>query len=292
MAHDVFISYSTPDRVVADAVCAALEALNRCWIAPRDVLAGTDYGEAILNAIEDCLVMVLVFSEHANGSPHVRREVERAVSKGKIIVPFRIENVPPSKSMEYGLSTTQWLEAWTPPLEMRIAELVECISRLLPMEQPRSHDSDNPQPLEMLRTDDAKNHPLAHAPEVFYRNRRGQSILMVQTFARDPRWPDAVYHISESGGERRALRHCLRVFGNRVGPVPEEIWKSCIANAVENILPLAPSIVGFGGMGEAARQIWTSLVSRGFNGTRDYWGGDVGIDATEFLRRNEVQPPF
>ena len=58
---------------------------------------------AIVSAIEDCHAMVLVFSAHANESPHIRREVERAVSKGKFIVPFRIENVLPSRAMEYCL---------------------------------------------------------------------------------------------------------------------------------------------------------------------------------------------
>ncbi|NQT71340.1 MAG: toll/interleukin-1 receptor domain-containing protein [Chloroflexi bacterium] len=39
MAHDVFISYSTNDKTVADAVCATLESQKiRCWIAPRDAL--------------------------------------------------------------------------------------------------------------------------------------------------------------------------------------------------------------------------------------------------------------
>ena len=38
MAHDVFISYSSQDKAVADAACARLESRKiRCWIAPRDV---------------------------------------------------------------------------------------------------------------------------------------------------------------------------------------------------------------------------------------------------------------
>ena len=37
--------------------------------------------------------MVLVFSASANASPQVRREVERAVHKGVIVLPVRIEDV-------------------------------------------------------------------------------------------------------------------------------------------------------------------------------------------------------
>lgn len=41
MAHDVFLSYATPDKTVADMACAVLERAGlRVWIAPRDVPAG------------------------------------------------------------------------------------------------------------------------------------------------------------------------------------------------------------------------------------------------------------
>ena len=114
MVHDVFISYSSHDKPTADAACAALEAKgHRCWIAPRDVLPGMDYGEAIVDAIHACKVMVLVYSGSANTSPQIRREVERAVATGSAIIPFRIEDVPMSKSLEYYISSPHWLDALT-----------------------------------------------------------------------------------------------------------------------------------------------------------------------------------
>jgi chaperonin GroEL len=133
MPHEVFISYASPDKVVADAVCARLEAKGiRCWIAPRDVLAGSEYSESILTAIEQCRAMVLVFSAHANESQHIRREVERAMSKGKVILPFRIQDVLPSGALEFCISNTHWLDALTPPLEAHIETLGDTLSRLLP----------------------------------------------------------------------------------------------------------------------------------------------------------------
>ena len=96
MAFDVFISYASKDKIVADAVCAKLESSAiRCWIAPRDIVAGTSYGEAIIEAIHGAKVMVLVFSSNANASGHIPKEVERAVSNGVAILPFRIEDVAP-----------------------------------------------------------------------------------------------------------------------------------------------------------------------------------------------------
>src|SRR5690348_6729072 len=115
MPHDVFISYSSRDKTTADAVCAKLEQAGiRCWIAPRDVLAGTQYGEAIIDAINGASVMVLVFSAACNESPHVRAEVERAASKGLAVLPLRIEQVLPAKALEFFLSSPHWLDAMTP----------------------------------------------------------------------------------------------------------------------------------------------------------------------------------
>src|ERR1700745_3765684 len=83
LAHDVFISHSSKDKPVADAVCARLESRGiRCWIAPRDVEPGRPYGEAIINAIHNCRIMVLRLPSSANNSIHIAKEVERAVSHG------------------------------------------------------------------------------------------------------------------------------------------------------------------------------------------------------------------
>ncbi|HLG11343.1 MAG TPA: toll/interleukin-1 receptor domain-containing protein, partial [Dehalococcoidia bacterium] len=74
IAHDVFVSYASDDKPTADAVCASLEARGiRAWIAPRDILPGSDWSEAIIDAIENARVMVLVFSARANASRQIIR---------------------------------------------------------------------------------------------------------------------------------------------------------------------------------------------------------------------------
>ena len=132
MAHDVFISYSSKDKTIADSICASLESRRiRCWIAPRDIVPGVPYGEALIEALSASRLLVLVFSSHANVSTQVAREVERACSKGLVIVPFRLEDVPMSKEMEYFLSSPHWLDALTPPLEQHLAYLADTVSLLL-----------------------------------------------------------------------------------------------------------------------------------------------------------------
>ncbi len=125
MAHDVFVSYSVKDKTTADAICAALEANGiRVWIAPRDVMPGSDWGESIIDAIEQSRVMILVFSSNSNASPQIKREIERAVNKGVTVVPFRIDEIEPSKTLEYFISTQHWLDAFTPPLSKHLDKLV------------------------------------------------------------------------------------------------------------------------------------------------------------------------
>ena len=139
MAHDVFVSYANEDKATTDALVATLEQHQiRCWIAPRDVPPGADWAEEIIGAIGGSRVMVLVFSASANDSPQVMREVERAVNKGVTIVPFRIEDVTPSRSIEFFISGTHWLDALTPPLQQHLDRLAETVQSLLGREPSRT----------------------------------------------------------------------------------------------------------------------------------------------------------
>ena len=95
----------------------------QCWIAPRDIVPAADWAAEIIDAISAARAMILVFSASSNQSPQVRREVERAVHKQISILPFRIEDVLPSKSLEYFLSAQHWLDAFPPPREPHYARL-------------------------------------------------------------------------------------------------------------------------------------------------------------------------
>lgn len=132
MSHQVFICHASEDKPIADAVCAVLEE-NRipCWIAPRDILPADDYGQAIVESICSSHMVVFVFSTNANASPHIRRELECAVSHGIPILPFRIEDAIPSESLQYYLGGIHWLDALTPPLETHLHHLAGTVKVLL-----------------------------------------------------------------------------------------------------------------------------------------------------------------
>ena len=147
MTHDVFISYSSRDKAASDAACHVLERNGlRCWIAPRDITAGLPYAEAIMDGIAASKVLVLIFSRHADTSAQVGREVERAISKGRTVIPFRIEDVAPSRAMEYYLSSPHWLDAFPPPLEHHLERLARNVKTLLGREATVSDVHSDPRP--------------------------------------------------------------------------------------------------------------------------------------------------
>jgi hypothetical protein len=124
MSGKVFVSHSQADRGCATALVAQLESAGiDCWIAPRDISPAADWAAAIIEAISAARLMVLVFSASSNASPQVRREVERAVHKQRAILPFRIEDVLPSSSLEYFLSSQHWMDAFPGPLEPHFERL-------------------------------------------------------------------------------------------------------------------------------------------------------------------------
>ena len=132
MAHDVFLSYSSKDKTVADAACAMLEAKGvRCWMAPRDIMPGAEWGAAIIEAIGAARIMVLIYTASSNASPQVRREVERAVARGLHVIPFRVEDVPMSPALEYFISTPHWLDAISPPLERHLDHLARIVKAVM-----------------------------------------------------------------------------------------------------------------------------------------------------------------
>lgn len=112
MNKDVFISHSSADNKEAIKICDYLEGNKiECFIAPRDIRVGNKYAEELIDGIDNAKAMVLLLSNESNNSPHVLREVERAVSRSIPIIIYKIEYVELSKSMEYFLMTHQWLES-------------------------------------------------------------------------------------------------------------------------------------------------------------------------------------
>jgi tetratricopeptide (TPR) repeat protein len=113
LTRSVFISYATKDRKQALSVCKAIESRGtKCWFSSRDVEPGENYQEAIVQSIRNARAMVLVFSEAANNSDEIKKELSLASRYHLPVMALRIEDVEPSDAFAYELSTRQWIDAF------------------------------------------------------------------------------------------------------------------------------------------------------------------------------------
>jgi hypothetical protein len=132
MAHDVFVSYSSKDKTIADTIVAAMENSHiRCWVAPRDVKPGEDWANAITNAIQGSKVFLVIFSGNSNKSQRVLDEINFAISQELTILPFRIENLEPDGAMRLHLSSRHWLDAYDPSWEKHLLKLTGTVASIL-----------------------------------------------------------------------------------------------------------------------------------------------------------------
>lgn len=128
MKHRVFISHSSKDKTIGDEICRFLEGNGiSCWIAPRDVMPGKNYGAAIVDAIDECPVFILVLTSESNKSGQVVREVERAASSDSVIIPLLVDSVQPSRNLEFYVSASHWLDATEKPLAKHLGNLLDAI---------------------------------------------------------------------------------------------------------------------------------------------------------------------
>ena len=179
MDRDVFISHATGDAESAAAVCRSLEANGlKCWMAPRDILPGTDYSAALAHAIPRCRALVLLLSRCANDSQWVHREVERAVTRGKPVLTVRLEKVAPAERLELFVSSTQWFDVFGVKPTIYLSELGKKVQLLLrenppaapaPPDTPPRQAAANAAGAEPRRRDDAGELPLPS------RQRRGSA---------------------------------------------------------------------------------------------------------------------
>ena len=129
---DVFISYSSLNKNVADAVVSDFEQNGiRCWYAPRDIMPGQEWVTAIHEAINACQLFVLIYTDSSNESKQVANEVALAFNSGKTLIPFRLSATEMSSELEYYLTRVHWLDAVNPPLLESITNLRKYSKKIL-----------------------------------------------------------------------------------------------------------------------------------------------------------------
>ena len=103
-----FISYSS--RNYDDAVTLRSILANRgvdTWMAPGDIPAGSNYAGVINRAIKGAECLVLLLTDDSQNSKWVDKEVERALTYSKTVIPIALANLTLNDNFEFYLGNQQ-----------------------------------------------------------------------------------------------------------------------------------------------------------------------------------------
>ncbi len=129
---DVFISYKAEEYDEANELKSILERNGiSCWMAPASIPGGSSYATEIPHAISEARVFVLVLSSKAQNSQWISKEIDLAINKGKIVLPFMLENCTLKDDFNFYLSNVQRYEAFenkSKAIEKMIREIKAILS--------------------------------------------------------------------------------------------------------------------------------------------------------------------
>ena len=104
----VFISYSSQNQQMADSVRLLLKENNiSCWMAPYDIPAGSRYAYVINDALEKCSCLLLLLTNASQMSQFVEREIERAITYKKPILPMQLEDLELNSGFKFFIGNSQ-----------------------------------------------------------------------------------------------------------------------------------------------------------------------------------------
>ena len=131
--HDVFVCYATKDAARVSKIVSDLEASGlKCWMAPRDIRAGRNFQNEIIEAIDSAKAMLVFLSRAMNQSTECINEISVAKDLGSSykLIPVRIHDVKPERGYRYYLTAAQWVEHHAAP-----EETVDAVFETLGMER-------------------------------------------------------------------------------------------------------------------------------------------------------------
>jgi non-specific serine/threonine protein kinase len=127
----VFISYASADRArVLPVVDALRETGIEVWFDQQDIVAGTNWGGSIVDAIEGCAALVLLSSAASLASRNVRQEIALAWRHDKPYLPLLLDTTPIPNDIAYWLTTSQWVEVLDHPAPVWLPKVQQALERL------------------------------------------------------------------------------------------------------------------------------------------------------------------
>ena len=115
MKHQVFISYSRKDQIVADYLCDFLKENDiEYWIDKEGIFSSSNYKELIVDAIEVSKAVIFISSVNSNSSINVIREIGYAVNMNKPILPLKLDDAQYAKSIRLDISDIDQIDFKNP----------------------------------------------------------------------------------------------------------------------------------------------------------------------------------
>lgn len=128
---EVMISYSSQERPQVLAIVQKLRAAGvAVWIDHGGIDGAQRWGEEIVNAIEDCKIVLLMVSRSSMRSENIAKEVSIASDGGKRLLPLYLEEAEIPKSMRYPLSGIQHIKLYDGDPETKFLSVLRALVRL------------------------------------------------------------------------------------------------------------------------------------------------------------------
>lgn len=152
---DVFISYSSKDKAFVRQLYNYLEDRGlKCFVDHRDIPKGENWRKYIVNAIETCKIVAVIFTEEYNIATATDTELMIADDENKPIVIYRIaaESVNFKGAKKWCLNGKQWVNAIGRQYE-KFGRLYDCLKCALEKIEVLDNDDSSEQPTETISVD-------------------------------------------------------------------------------------------------------------------------------------------
>ena len=131
MNTEVFISYASEDRTrILDLLERLRGAGVSVWIDQMGIEGATMWSQEIVEAIDNCKVLILAISTHSIESENVVKELALASERRKNILPVCLESSGIPRSMEYQLAGIQRVEYFAGDEEQGLLAMIRSLAKL------------------------------------------------------------------------------------------------------------------------------------------------------------------
>ena len=130
MSTEVFVSYSSQDHAQVSKLVERLRNADvSVWMDEGGIDAATLWSEAIVEAINDSKVLIMMVSRHSTDSANVVKEVMLASESGKTILPVYLEPAEIPTRLKYQLTGIQHSEAFALTPDELLDELLRGLAK-------------------------------------------------------------------------------------------------------------------------------------------------------------------